>query len=76
MLENISNTRCSFDLHIHRSIPPNNSNGFHKNIKQHNFLQLLFWAVNQRIRMISEGSCDIKDLHDACSLDEQTDYTF
>ncbi len=34
---------------------------FHKNIKHHNCFQ------NQRIRMISEGSCDTEDWSSGCS---------
>ncbi len=38
--------------------------GFHKNIKQHNCLQLWLKKIyppNQHIRMFSEGSCDTED---------------
>ncbi len=37
---------------------------FHKNIKQHNIHdrnKKVSWAPNQRIRMISKGSCDTED---------------
>ncbi len=37
---------------------------FHKNMDQHNYFQLninIYWAVNQCIRMISEGSRDTED---------------
>ncbi len=39
--------------------------GFHKNIKQHNYLYIddnkHSWGPNHHIKMISEGSCDTED---------------
>ncbi len=40
---------------------------FHKNVKQHNWFKqfTIYWAANQHIRIVSEGSCDTEDWSNA-----------
>ncbi len=61
----ISNKCCSFERSIFIIyIYKNSEKMHHKNMKQHNCFQywyFVYWAANQHIRMISEGSCDTED---------------